>query len=56
MDRRVAAVISLAYETPPADIESLATSVHLSASRLRHLFRRETGIPLHRYLRRQRLL
>ena len=37
-------------------IPHIAAAVHLSASRLRHLFRRQLGLPLQRYLLWQRLL
>lgn len=37
------------YETPP-DLNQLAARVHLSPSRLSHLFRAQTDIPLQHYL------
>ena len=40
----------------PRPIPRIAEAVHLSASRLRHLFRRQLGLPLQRYLLWQRLL
>jgi AraC-like DNA-binding protein len=40
----------------PQPITSLATRVHLSPSRFRHLFRREMGMSVQSYLRWQRLL
>src|SRR5262249_6798266 len=44
----------LALHSQP--ITSLATLVHLSPSRFRHLFRREMGMSVQSYLRWQRLL
>ena len=40
----------------PRPIPRIAAAVHLSASRLRHLFRQQLGLPLQRYLLWQRLL
>jgi hypothetical protein len=49
MDPRVAAVVALVEKEPRIDIRALAVSVHLSPSRLRHLFRAEKSTPLHRF-------
>jgi AraC family transcriptional regulator len=59
-DPRIATALSLV--TPqflalhPQPITSLATCVHLSPSRFRHLFRHEMGMSVQSYLRWQRLL
>ena len=55
MDLRVAAVLSLIHKQPGIDIQALSTSVNVSPSRLRHLFRLEMAIPLGKYLREYRL-
>ena len=57
MDPRVQQAIDLLSEdlSRNVDIEALATSVNLSASRLRHLFKDETGLTPAQYLKRLRL-
>jgi transcriptional regulator GlxA family with amidase domain len=37
------------------DVPALAASLRLSPSRLRHLFRAETGLPIGRYILKRRL-
>lgn len=56
MDRRIKLVISRIESDPGTFRRSeLAQLVHLSPSRLRHLFRHETGTPLSHYLKSVRL-
>ena len=57
MDRRIAAVIQWMenHTGSSGQIEELAASVNLSASRLRHLFKQETGTTPTHYLRDLRL-
>lgn len=57
MDARVRQIIKLLSEdvSRDVDIEALASSVNLSASRLRHLFKDETGLTPAQYLKRLRL-
>ena len=57
MDLRVAMVIAVmeADPTKPLHLTTLADVVHLSVSRLVHLFTAETGLPPGRYLRELRL-
>lgn len=57
MDPRVRQVIDLLSEDlgRNIDIEALAKSVNLSSSRLRHLFKDETGLTPAQYLKRLRL-
>jgi|SRR5579875_354764 len=57
MDRRIATVLErLAKDlTVIPSVESLASSVNLSAYRLRHLFKREVGISLNDFIRQQRM-
>ena len=56
MDRRIILVISRIESDPGTCRPSeLAQLVHLSPSRLRHLFRTETGTPLSHYLKSVRL-
>lgn len=52
LDRRVAWVCRELRQQQPErlDVRSLAAAVNLSASRLTHLFRQETGVPLRRFL------
>jgi AraC family transcriptional regulator of arabinose operon len=56
MDRRIILVVSRIESDPgtcyPAELAQL---VHLSPSRLRHLFKHETSIPLSQYLKSVRL-
>lgn len=56
MDPRITLVISIIEKqfARELDSESLGRSVNLSASRLRHLFRAETGLTPRRYLKRLR--
>jgi AraC family transcriptional regulator, arabinose operon regulatory protein len=56
-DRRVAAVVATIDSDPGcrSGLASLADGVGLSASRLRHLFAAETGMPFGSYVRRARL-
>ena len=57
MDARVRKVIELMRSGfhRPVDIDELARSVNLTPSRLRHLFKAETGAPPARYLRTLRM-
>lgn len=57
MDPRVRQAIDLLCEdlSRNVDIEALARSVNLSSSRLRHLFKDETGLTPAQYLKRLRL-
>jgi AraC family transcriptional regulator of arabinose operon len=57
-DRRVRAIIREVSELVSFErevIEALAMKVNLSPSRLRHLFRREIGMSIGQFVRRQRL-
>lgn len=56
-DRRVREIVRRIETNPGArhTIRELAASVNLSESRLRHLFRQHTGIPLARFIASQRL-
>jgi AraC-like DNA-binding protein len=51
MDSRTARVLSLVEERPGIEIPSLAILVHLSPSRLRHVFEAQMSTSLHRYLK-----
>ncbi len=57
MDPRVRQAIALLSEdlSRDFDFKALAASVNLSSSRLRHLFRDETGLTPTQYLKRLRL-
>ena len=57
MDPRVLHIINLLSEdvSRNCDLQALADSVHLSPSRLRHLFKDETGYTPAQYLKRLRL-
>lgn len=57
MDQRVQMVISTVNDDPhqALSLSDLATSVNLSPSRLRHLFKSETGETLAQYLKRMRM-
>lgn len=57
MDPRVQQAIDLLSEdlSRNVDIEALARSTNLSSSRLRHLFKDETGVTPAQYLKRLRL-
>lgn len=51
-DNRTAVIEKLLSSTPPAEcnIENLAQQVHLSVSRLRSLFKQQTGVSLYKYI------
>jgi transcriptional regulator GlxA family with amidase domain len=53
MDRRIQSVITLmeARLATPQDTKSIARLINLSPSRLRHLFKKETGLTPVQYLR-----
>ena len=53
--RRVTSVLDQQYKDPPS-IEQLAGAVGLSASRLSHLFRNETGTSIQGYVLERRLV
>jgi AraC-like DNA-binding protein len=53
--RRVKTVLDQQYRDPPA-LEALAEDVGLSASRLAHLFRDETGMSIQSYIVERRLM
>jgi AraC family transcriptional regulator of arabinose operon len=56
MDRRIQVVISRIESDPGScEFSELAALVHLSNSRLRHLFKQETGTTLAQHLRTARL-
>jgi AraC family transcriptional regulator, arabinose operon regulatory protein len=57
MDPRVRQAIDLLSEdlSRPLDFKALAASVNLSPSRLRHLFKDETGLTPAQYLKRLRI-
>jgi len=57
MDSRVRQAINLLSEdlSLDLDVKALAASVNLSPSRLRHLFKEETGLTPAQYLKRLRL-
>lgn len=57
MDSRVRQIIKLLSKdlSRDVDIEALANLVDLSTSRLRHLFKEETGLTPAQYLKRLRL-
>jgi AraC-like DNA-binding protein len=55
MDRRIAIVISSIEQDSRSSLSELAASVNLSVSRLRHLFKEETGIKPAQYLKQVRL-
>jgi transcriptional regulator GlxA family with amidase domain len=57
MDIRVRRVINQLSKdlSSDANLEALANSVNLSSSRLRHLFKDETGLTPAQYLKRMRL-
>jgi AraC family transcriptional regulator of arabinose operon len=58
MEQRIQRVITLMTEDLRSEIllDEIAQSVNLSASRLRHLFKDETGISPTQYLKVQRML
>jgi transcriptional regulator GlxA family with amidase domain len=56
MDRRIKLAITKIEADPGSwQLSSLAESVNLSKSRLRHLFKQETGTTVNRYLKTARL-
>lgn len=57
MDLRLRQAISLLSEDPsrPLDLEALARSLNLSPSRLRHMFKDDTGLTPAQYLKRLRI-
>ena len=55
MDRRIQTVISKIESNPAVEFSELAALVNLSESRLRHLFKKETGTTYKHYLREVRL-
>lgn len=55
-DPRVTVALRLLENEPHLRLEEVAREVNLSGSRLRHLMRAELGVPVHRYLKRQRLI
>ena len=56
MDRRIEIIIARIEANPGScQLSSLAHRVNLSKSRLRHLFKQETGTTLQRYLKTVRL-
>lgn len=57
MEPRVQKIVELTQSNLERKItvEELAVTVNLSPSRLRYLFKTQTGIPLARYLRLQRM-
>jgi AraC-like DNA-binding protein len=54
-DRRVRKVIRLLHDVPQLRRQELAASVNLSIWHLAHLFKRETGVRLNRYIQEVRL-
>jgi AraC family transcriptional regulator len=52
MDSRISAALSFLRDSPQhyGSIETLADKVHLSPSRLAHLFKNEVGVPVRRYV------
>jgi AraC-like DNA-binding protein len=52
MDGRISSALNFLRESPHlyGSIESLADKVHLSPSRLAHLFKDEVGVPIRRYV------
>lgn len=57
MDPRVQQAINLLSEdlSRPLDVNAMAASLNLSPSRLRHLFKKETGLTPAQYLKRLRI-
>lgn len=55
MDRRIEVVIAKIENDPTVEFADLALLVNLSSSRLRHLFKKETGVTYKNYLRNLRL-
>jgi AraC-like DNA-binding protein len=55
MDPRIEAIVTEIVNDRIWSIENLASSVNLSSSRLRHLFRQEVGLPLGLFVRKSRL-
>ena len=57
IDQRVLTCVRLlANQEEAPTLDSLACSVGLSASRLSHLFREETGIPLKKYIQHRKMV
>ncbi len=56
-DTRIATALAFLRESPHAydSINTLATRVHLSASRFAHLFKQEVGVPVRRYVLWQKM-
>jgi AraC-like DNA-binding protein len=54
-DYRISKIIATIPANPTSRIHDLAIDMQLSVSRLEHLFKEETGIPLHLYLKVTRL-
>lgn len=52
LDSRISVALSFLKESPEhyGSLESLADKVHLSPSRLAHLFKHEVGVPVRRYV------
>lgn len=57
MDKRVLIVKDIIIKNlnSPAAIEKMSVEVNMSASRLRQLFKKETGMPISEYVREKRL-
>jgi AraC-like DNA-binding protein len=57
MDPRLRQAIAMLAEdvSRPLDLEAISRSLNLSPSRLRHLFKDETGLPPAQYLKRLRI-
>ncbi len=57
MDRRVQTVLALidAELGQTLSTDAVAKRVNLSSSRVRHIFAKEMGVPLHRYITARRL-
>jgi AraC-like DNA-binding protein len=55
MDRRIQIVISKIESNPAVEFSELAALVNLSESRLRHLFKKETGTTYKHHVRDLRL-
>jgi AraC-like DNA-binding protein len=55
VDRRIQYILRAIESDPSADIATLAGRLDLSASRLSHLFKRETRHSLHKFLANRRL-
>ena len=51
MDRRIQTVLDKVENDPAVEFSELAAMVNLSASRLRHLFKKETGVTYSVYIK-----